>query len=360
MAMSYILYFGLLLLCWLFAFWADRYNNKKCVWLIVLLLAFVSGMRAFSVGIDTAGYVNSFRLIQIGAFRYAYGLEETFKYICFVFLRIIPNYTALLTFFALIIHGLIIWRLWDFRKVSSYSTMVACYYMGFFFMSLNTMRQFCAIAIVFYATRYLVKHQIFRYILFIVLAFLFHQSSIIGLALLGFELLRWRELSRIKKALFMGVLALLPVMDYYVLQALSRYGDYLAEQNTDIGIMVPIKFLFLMVTAVFVFVIYGRMNHFEDWDKLNSENRNDILLCAGSYFVGVCLIFASYFIPIMNRVGWYFVIYECIYMGMLIKTRNILHKCIFIWCAVIIVGYGFITAMTHNSQGTMPYLFVWQ
>lgn len=360
MILSYFVYIGLLLLCGLFAYLADRYNSKKCVWLIILALTLIAGLRDYSVGIDTYNYVTKFEYIANGAFRYAYGLEETFKYFCYFFLKLCPSNSALLALLALITNGCIIWRLWDFRKVSSFSAMVACYYMGFFFISLNGIRQLCAIGIILYSTKYLVKHQNFRYLLGVLAASVFHQSALIGVVLLGFELLQWKELSRGKKLFFLGIIGGSPIMIIFALRALERYERYFVNMDVDIGIMVPVKIAFFLASAVFVFVLYGKSNHFANWRFTNSADRDQILLATICYGVGLGLIFMSYFFPMMNRVGWYFTIYEGIYMGMLLKTKNALHKYVFGWCVLIVVGYGFWTAMTGNDQGTMPYLFIWQ
>lgn len=360
MAMSYVLYIGVLVVCWLAALLADRYNDKKGVWFIVITLTLISGLRAYTVGIDTAVYVEKFGYIQRGVPELAYGFETSFKYFCYVILKIFPNYSVLFTILAFITNACIVRRLWDFRKVASFGTMVACYYMGFFFMSLNTVRQFCAIAIILYSTRYLVKHQDFRYILGVMAASVFHQSALIGITLLAFELLRWRELSNRKRVLFIGIIALSPVVIYYAIGQALRYEGYFAKTDVDMGIMVPIKILFFLATALFVFVLYRRNNYFSDWSELTAEDRNNLLLGCIGYLLGLCLIFSSYFLPMMNRVGWYFTIYEGIYMGMLLKTKDALYKYIFGWCVLIIIGYGFITSMTDNAQGTMPYLFIWQ
>lgn len=357
---SYVLYSGLLAFCWILALLADRYNNKKCVWVIVTALTLVAGLRAYSVGLDTDNYIEKFTYIQNGTFQYAYGLEESFKYFCYAILRIFPHYSALLTVLALISNALIIWRLWDFRKVASFGTMVACYYMGFYFMSLNTMRQFCAIAIILYASKYLMKHQILRYIVGVLVASLFHQSALLGMSLLAFELLRWKQLSKKQKWFFAGIGVLSPVLIYYVLQRVQRYESYFSTSSADVGIMVPVKILFFLVSALFVFIIYKKERHFENWQEMTPMDKNHILLGSIGYAIGLFLIFASYFLPVLNRVGWYFTMYESVYLAMMVKTKHPIHKYVFGLCAVVIVGYGFINAMTDNAQGMMPYLFVWQ
>lgn len=356
MTMSYILYIGVLAICWLLAFQADRKDNKFFVWLIVLVLTLVTGLRGSSVGLDTKNYVEKFSLIEQGQFQYAYGLETSFKYICAFFLKIFPGYSVLLGILGLITNGFIIWRLWDFRSIASFSCMVSCYYMGFFFMSLNGIRQFCAIAILLFATRYLIKHKYLRYIVFVFIASAFHQSALIGLPFVAFELLRWKLLSTRQKVLFIGLALVSPVILVYAIQRLSRYAGYFEQVRVDVGLMVPLKIVFFFATAAFVFLIYGGEKHFWDWEDMTAEDKSKMLLGGICYFIGLILIFTSYFLPMMNRVGWFFTIYEGIYMGMLVKTRKPMHKLIFIYCVAFLLGYAFIDSMIYNTQGVMPYV----
>jgi len=360
MTMSYVLYIGLLVFCWAFALLADRYDSKKFVWMIVIVLSLVSGLRGYSVGIDTAGYVEKFSYIKDGALRYAYGLEESFKYICYAVLKVFPNYSVLMTVLAFITNGCIIWRLWDLRRISSFTTAVSCYYMGFFFMTLNTMRQFCAIAILFFATKYLSKHQDIRYIILVLVASCFHQSGLIGLVFLVFGLLRWKELSTGKRLFFLAVVAASPLITYIMLLNVARYEKYFAQISLDIGFMVPAKILFFAISAFFIFYLHGRENHFVEGDKIGTVEKNNIFLMCSIYAVGLGIIFLSYFMPMMNRIGWYFTVCEGACMGMLMKTRSSLHKFIFGWLIVGLIGYGFVSSMLGNDQGVMPFLFVWQ
>ena len=156
---SYVIYIGLLLLCWLFAYQADRFDKKGYAWMIVGLLTLCAGLRGPTVGIDTSNYLNLFNLIHNGLFHLAYGLETSFKIIVYLIMRIVPSGRFVLTLFAFITNWCIIMRFWDLRKLSSFSCMVVCYYMAFYFTSLNAIRQFLAIGIVFYCSRYLERKQ---------------------------------------------------------------------------------------------------------------------------------------------------------------------------------------------------------
>lgn len=357
---SYILYIGVLIICWQIARFAEFCNSKKSVWAIVVILTLFAGLRHYSVGIDTISYANHFDLIKRGELAYAYGLEEGFKYICYGFLKIIPNTSALLVFLYFIINGLIVWRMWDFKRVSAFGTMVACYYMAFFHSSLNIMRQFCAVAIIFFFTRYLTRHKTLLYIIGVVLASLFHTSGLLGIVFLAINLLRWKQLKTKEKVFYIGILASFPFLTAYLVTQMLRYESDFIFGGYDVGFMVPIKILFYAFTLLFVYAFYGHHNHFADWATMTEDNKTEVYTAQIYYGAGLLMLFLSYMFSALNRAGLYFSIFEAVYFGTLVRTKHRSHRQIFGACALAIVGYGFVMAMIGNEHGTMPYLFTWQ
>lgn len=360
MVASYGIYGGLLVACTALAYFADRTDRKRLLWGIVAALTLVAGLRAESVGIDTVAYIEKFSYIADGFPQYAYGFEASFKWIVRALQWICPHPSFLFTVFALVTNGCIVRGLWDYRRVSDFPVSVACYYMGYFFLSLNGVRQLCAVAILLCATRCLVVKRYFRYLLWVLVASLFHLSGWIGLTFLGGAMLGIGKRSVRSRVLLAAVFALLPVPAYFILCEMERYEGYFEEGAAQLGVMIPLKLAFYVCSLLFVFVLYGATRHFGALGEEGEFERNRVLLVAVLYGVGLLLAFSSYFMPILNRVGWYFMIFEGLYMGMLLKTKHSLHRYVFGWCAVLLIGYGFVHAMVENEQGMMPYLFFWQ
>lgn len=350
----------MLLISWLLAFLADRHNNKKLIWIIIVLFTAILGLRANTIGIDTFSYYTNFKMLQSGHFEQVYGFENTFKYICYFLMNIYNNPTFIFTILAFITNGCIILRLWDFREISSFSCMIACYYMAFFFMSMNATRQFVSIAIVFYSTKYLINRKYLSYILGIIIAMLFHRSACVGVVFFVIELLNWKSLLKKQKRLFSAIFLCSPAIIYLVIQSMSKYERYLRNSSVDIGLMVFVKILFFIASIVFLFVLKGNADYLYEEKTKNVKDKGSLLLVCISYFVGLCFCLMSYILPALNRIGWYFLIFEGVYLGMLVKSKNPLNKMAFIYVVTIVMGYAFIYSMTNNSQGTMPYMFFWQ
>lgn len=229
MLLSYIVYFGLLIECWIFSYFAEKRNRKLLIWVIILSLTMAAGLRAYSVGLDTPSYVEKFSYIYKGMFSYAYGLEESFKYICYGILHVIPNASFLLGLLALITHACIILRFWELRGIASFPCMVVFYYMSFYFMSLNGIRQFVAVAIVFWGTRYLGQKKFLRFILCICIAALFHQTAIVGFLLLLLNAFQWKELQQKQKLLYILFILCVPLIIVLLSNKMAQYSRYFSD-----------------------------------------------------------------------------------------------------------------------------------
>ncbi|MBQ7346471.1 MAG: EpsG family protein [Clostridia bacterium] len=346
---TYIIYIGLLISIWLLAKIADKKNKKAFLILAIIILSFVAGFRAYSVGIDTINYDNKFSLIANGDLEYAYGLEEGFKYLCLVLLKICNSSTFLFVIFATITNACVLLRMWDFRHMSSLGCMVVCYYIGFYFMTMNVMRQFCAIAILFYFTRLLSQGKYFKYCAVIAITTLcFHQSALIGLAFLVLEIFNWKTLSRKQKRILIFGLFLIPFASVIVFSTFEEYQHYFSSMDLDVGFMLPLKIIFFMVTVI----LSGAKNKFKN-------NNNETLSVSLYYLLGLLITCLGYAFTFMDRIGWYFYIFEGVYMGIVLRNASKSNKIFYSFCLLFLMGYSFVNILMNGSQGVIPYSFIW-
>lgn len=358
--MSYIVFIGLAIFCLLFSSIAERFDKQRYVWLIILALCFISGFRGASVGIDTKGYLAIFEYIKRGQFQYAYGVEESFKYICYAILKIIPSKQFLLLLMAFVTNWCIITRFWELRKYSSFTCMVLTYYAIFYFATMNVARQFCAIALVFYGTRYLIQKRSFRFIIFVAMASLIHRSAIAGLLLLAVNCLRWKELPKYQKRIYICCALIIPVIAIYAMRILSRYSKYFASLSMNIGFMVLVKIGFFAVTLILIFAMHPQFAYFRMRKGINADDRFVMKLTCISYGMALILAGLGYFFSYVDRISWYFYLYEGVYFGMLLKGKKVSNRIILGYVIAILLCYSFFQSMLHNAQGTMPYAFFWQ
>lgn len=353
---TYIVYISLLLVSFFFARRAEIKEDKKYVIYIITIFALIAGLRKFTVGIDTKGYMDAIDNIIVGNLRLAYGLEWSFRYICYGISYLIKDSQWFLMIFAFVSNAFIILRIWDFREYASFSVSVIAYYIMFYMMSLNLMRQFVAIAIIFYATRYLEKGQHIKYVCYILVATLFHRSSLIAVLFVLFNITAWKFLTKKQKVFLGAVICCSPVLGIYIYKSMNQYLSYFEESDFNIGAMIIIKCLLLMASYVMV-------------DKASRVPLSkDSLVRRGyiqrtsatSYALGLLLTGTEYIWKFVSRIGLYFYVFETVYVGIVFKQKNTRNNIIFKLLFIMILAYQFMINMIGNGQGQHPYLFFWQ
>lgn len=365
----YFLFIPIVLCCAMVAMKRDRFG-----WLLLLaiLLAFVAGFRAESVGIDTKNYINKLTLISNGNPELAYGFEPGFKILAKYLLKVNSSSTFFFVIAALLTNILILRRLWDFRYVASIPCMVLCYYAGFYGYTFNIMRQFLAISVIFYSSRLLEKRKYIQFAIIVLLCtFFVHQSSIICIGYIAADMFMLKNLSKWQKSLIGVGLLFAPIAFIYVVCRLfAKYAGYFETTSSNIGFMVPAKMLFFCVslyTSRNVLIPKLSPNQIEsNYQEYRMRKATTIY-----YPIGLLLTIFGYFYPFMDRIGLNYLIFECIYFGMLLKNyQNKSMVCIsnnrqktvkdnslvYLLLILLLSGYNFITDIFNNAQGNIPYI----
>lgn len=358
MTLAFVVYGGLAVVCGLCAYRADKSQRKEYVWLIIAVLTLIAGLRGVSVGIDTQSYLEKIEMLNRGRFDLAYGLENSFKIIVYLILSIIPSPQVVLILFAFVTNWCIISRFWELRKVSWFPCMVLCYYMSFYFVTMNTMRQFCAVAIVFYCVRFLDQKRVMRFMMGVLAAMLLHRSAALGIGYLLIYCVRWEKMPEHQKRIYKLCAMALPVVAVLVLLLgiFKRYGKYLAGIELDIGMMLPLKMMFLVGVVVVFFFLEKRRE--SEALRLNDKTRFALMTSCMGYGAALLLGATGYLFPEMDRISWYYFLYEGVFFGALLKKKTPFRKGYFGFM-VFVIGYGFLYSMLNNSQGQMPFAFGW-
>lgn len=327
---------------------AQKTERIRYVILTVMFFSLLAGLRDSSVGLDTQSYCNIFEAIRLNDYTLAWrNIERGFIEICKFLLKINRDDNFLLFSFAFVANGFIIFRLWDFRKISSFPIAIVSYYATFYFLSINIIRQFCAIAIIFWGTRYLKEKKYIAYLICVLSAFVFHRSALVGLLYYYFEIKEWKKLKISSKLFFIAGILAVPFCIKYIMTNLDFYLRYFETLSVDIGIMLPVKLIFLAMCSSSL----KKYSH--------NENDNDFELCKYKryYGVGIILTFSGYIFLFLNRIGLVFYIYECVFWGAIFKitSKYSLYRMIII----ILITYSTIIQFLGNGQGILPYKFFW-
>lgn len=307
-----IFYLSILFVCLFFASIAEKNNNKKLVFIIILLLTIVAGLRSVEVGFDTKPYMLSLenyyktgmQMWPYNSFSNTYGIFVKFIY------AIWHNYNFLLFIEAFIINYLIIKRFWELKEKSSFVFMIYLYLIVIYLRTFNLNLQYLAIALIFYSTRYLDKSKL-KSFFFLIISSLLHTSAVIGFLYIFYEWLDFKNLTKkrfMAKMLFMGIIAVGFYLSYTMI--IERYSHYFVEKESSIGLMSFAQIIVFIIIYVFSSFLY----------KNNDEHC--IKKAPLYYFTGIIFAASSYFIGNAGRISYYFMIFEPVYYGVVIKSNK--------------------------------------
>ncbi len=201
---TYIIVFAI---CILLAGIADKFSKKPfiipiflCLFIIVVTL-FV-GLRDFGIGTDTNVYIDSyFQLINYihnyhDLFLYGEGYNWGFLFLAWIAHLFSNSSQSLLLITELFV---LLFTIYGFQILNkqqrvSYSAFIFLYLFSFINSSMNYMRQFCAMAILFTAFAYLMNGKWKQYIILQIISLFFHGSAIIfGFVPFFYYLSTWKD-----------------------------------------------------------------------------------------------------------------------------------------------------------------------
>jgi hypothetical protein len=323
---------------------AEKRKKKVYVWLLILVMSMFVGFRSEDIGADTPMYYQLFENMM-NKNVYSPNVERTFLLISHFFLRFL-SIEWLLFLFSLVTNSLIIFRLWSLRDKGSFAIMVTVYSIIYYPQTANIIRQCMAVALVFYGTKYLEQGKNLKYLIFVVLAFCFHRTALLGIAYYPlYYLISNRKLEKKRKALLISLI-LLPIgTTFYLTRISGTYTKYFLVSNNSFGFLyvgelcVVILFLFLGFRSIKV-----------------RENKETVIWCKRaivSYVVGMLLSSAGYFQTSLYRMGLYFIVFDMAYIPF-VSSKGV-HKRVFKVLYTLFILFMFVNGYRSGWSGLLEY-----
>lgn len=355
---SYILYIFLMFCSFYLGYLAHKKNKVIYLIALALLLSLCAGLRAYNVGIDTEMYFNNFNLIKSGRSIYAYGLEEGFKILVGWLLNFWSSNNFVLFVLALLTNVLVLLRIWDFKDKIDIGYASWLYYISFFFVSMNISRQLCAVAIIFYFSRLVNKKKYIEFSLLVCLtSYFLHTSALIGFLYIVLELVQWKYLSKSSKIQLLFGCLIIPFTYSFLFERTLRYFPYFEVSRSSIGFLIPLKFALAIVCLLLIndFKIPLLVQKNKTKEEIISFYEKS---CINVYYItGLLLTSIGYFYSYMDRIGFYFLIFEVIFWSRLIYHNK--NKSIIKLVVSLLFVYLFISSLIFDGQGVIPYSFFW-
>lgn len=364
MVETIILFITTFLFCYILAYHADKTHKKKesnlCIALMIIVLSLLAGLRRYDIGIDTSNYVKYF----LYGFRSYQGIESGYKLLSNFLMMINPTYTFGLTCIAFITNALFIIRMWSLRDISPLRYSFSVYYCMIYLLTFSGIRQWLAVSIVFYATKYVYDNRklIIAFAL-VVIAFFLHNSVVISLLLLVPYIFE-KDGSLRKKIFKLFVFVLAPIAGAAAYSLLmSKYSNFLtdyARSSVSIGIMIPVR----VVLLIFMFVFdYPR-------NSIGSKEYHNGLLVQKKIGIKKLLLFESidlilnsigFFASNTSRICWYYLSFTPLLYGYCLNKRygrNTIYILVKIM-VFIVFAYYLLSSLTSQTNHIVPYHFFW-
>ena len=355
--MGNFIYFVVMIIAIIIANIAEKNNKRKYLIGIVFIISMLSGFRGINVGIDTKLYTYAF----LHDFPYKWHFEEIgFRFISTLIFNIFNDTRMVFLFFALIINGFIIYRLWDFKDKCSFTFMLMFYLLTYYIDSMNIMRQLVAVAIIFFSTRLLEKKRYILFIIIVILTTFIHTSSLLALALVVAYI--WAPLKMSSKVWMFFPIALIGIIAVQVIlqYEAGHIDNYLSEKNSVNNINIP--FLYRLMCFFISYFLHKSNKKIVRNKSLNfssCKEKNIILydemfsIVAFIYFMGLSISSLGMFFVVMARLGYFYILFEVVYWGYLVKTSK--NKIFNFMMIIIYVGYIFLVEVFSAGCEVFPF-----
>ena len=226
------------------------------------------------------------------------------------------------------------------------------YLFAFYNMSLNLMRQMCAVSICILSFSYLLDNKKFMALLLLLLAVTFHTTAIIFLLVFVYT---YMSDTKYKKLLLSGLVITMSIgilLYYQLLKVLGSFGifsqiymeRYGLESQYE-GVRIPYAFL---VVAVTIFVgIY--ISHKK---KILENSENFFLLLVHTTFL--LLMMLNMLVNTLIRISYYFYLLDIVFMAVVLTSKR-MHIGYKVVLSSVIVFMWLYNYMYLNGNATYPF-----
>ncbi len=328
---------------------AAKQENRFLLFLGIAILSLTSGLRAYDVGIDTTSYYDAF--VSDFAIRPWEFSEEGFRVLVRVLMTLFDNPTVVFLIIAVVTNLLVVLRLWDFRNNASFAYMSFFYIAVFYIGTMNTMRQYLAVAIVFFATRFLERKKYTPFIVSLLVATSIHTTALMGMVYLFVYL--WRNTPK-EKQIYLGIaaVALIPAALAFVVGYESDHIANYFSSNVDNLNATYLYRVAIFLIAVLLMWLDDNNERMRNRELAPRRNENLVPLFA---FMGLVASSAGMFFRFLGRLGYYFSMFEMIFWGQAIKRAR---WGWLLWLMPTVYAlYAFGYELAFNGSGIFPFHF---
>lgn len=277
----------------------NTYANKKYTYIILLLSFIILNLPMafrYYTGADYGQYVSLFEKARYSDnfSREISNVEVGYLWINYICSKLFNNYQSIFIIIATLTNFLFFKGLFYYRKKINFGIAIFTYGFTIYFFGFIIIRGMLASAIIFYALRFIAEGKNKKFYFFIVIASMFHYSSIVFI-LIAVILKSVRKTS-IKKLVFYEIIfipilpSLINIIAKIFYSTISRYSNYsVVIGNAEMGIS-PYIIMNLIPLGVFL-IRYKKMK----------EINKDIDIYFTLYNISCILLLFLGSLPLISR-----------------------------------------------------------
>ena len=296
----------------------------------ILIVAVLAGVRDLNVGTDIATYgewlfrgakrQNNFLNYQ----KIYKEIDILFLMMTYIMSKMFSDSHWLYFVIALLQYCFTFWGITYYRNKVSVTFSWFIFLLLFYGDTLNAMRQFIAIAISFWAFQYGIKKEYKKYLFFMLIAVLFHNTAIISLGIyIIYLLIEKGNTMAAKAAVILGAL-LLAMFYSYVLEFLVNIGVLNARFEHYLYGEIGFQLNPIFIRAPFIVAIllwYYRFKYHQDL-KIKALKKNEADFLVIILILELLTAEMRAVIPALYRVSFYFGYYKIIAYSRLVSVSS--------------------------------------
>ncbi len=323
-------------------------DARKFVWISgFIVLWSIQALRATTVGTDLEGYLPDF--LEIDTSYRAARYEPAYYYLNYIinhYISLNDNIFLAIVSLITLLPISILYR--DFSKSLILSYIIFASFILYHF-TFSGLRQGLALAFISISYKYIVNRKFFKFIIYVIIAALFHKSAIIFLT--AYPLCNIVKMTKKKYLLSSIILA----VSLYSLKGLLTiilpiiFGEYSFASYLDKGAK-PAYNLLILLFLIFFSTFFVK--------QPSAELKNYRLM---SYCATVCQSLGL-FSSEATRIGYYFILFLPLLLPDLICELKVkkLTKSVIRTCVVIFMVAFFFYSNANGYLNVIPYSFFWE
>ena len=321
----------------------NSYQYKISFLLNFLILGIFSALRD-DIGLDYIAYIRHIGNIQMGADTY---MESGFELLCECLYQISTNPRTVMVVMSF---ATVFFYLLAIYKMSNNIVMSLFIFLtwGYYFLTFMSVRNYFALALIFYALSFLKERKNLLFFSLVLLAAQFHKSAYVCLPI---YLIASKKIN--KNVLILGsILVILFAIIFTEEARLIAFYFYPGYENSlyDTGNASYLNIIKAVIVVIFGYIYYKNFKHEDgEQEKIFFSLNVMALIC----YVGF------YWLPEISRVGFYMNVTTIVFLPNIIRNEyrvrtRLLYKGV-IYIGSLVLFYLLMEGFYAPSTGLLPY-----